>query len=185
MPILSATGIALIGISIVAAVALMLRTIRKYEVAANTGAVGEVRRSAISRAINRYEATNDNTLLTILEAGLVAGALLLLIFAREGNSAMLSTLGAVIIGVRVISAIVALVAALFDFPMVAERRTAMAIIFYSELLVGLILLWSGGNDTLLSLAGSVVIGIGILAALALLFGAVSGSTLSDAARRSL
>jgi drug/metabolite transporter (DMT)-like permease len=143
------------------------------------------RRNTIARAaLNRYNSANDNTLFYVLEAGLFVGGLLLLLF-NHGDAPMLSTVGLITIGVGVLAAVMVLVVALFDIVVPDDRRSAGWVIFFTELIAGVILLAFARNYAMLSVTGSVVIGISILSALALVFGALVEGRVSAGARRTL
>ncbi len=195
MSILPLAGIMLIGISVLSALALMVRSLRNIGVAsAEQAETVEVvdnlgrtvaRRNPIARAaLNRYNSANDTTLFYVLEAGLFVGGLLLLLFNR-GDIPTLSTVGLITIGVGVLSAVMVLVVALFDIVVPDDRRSAGWVIFFSELIAGVILLTVVRNYTMLSVTGSVVIGISILSALALVFGALVEGRVSAEARHTL
>ena len=195
MSILPFAGIILIGISVLSALALMVRSLRNIGVAnteqsqtvVTTDGLGRTvsRSSTIARAtLNRYSSTSDTTLFYVLEAGLIVGGLLLLLFDRDDFS-LLSTVGLITIAVGVLSAVLVLVVALFDIAVPDDRRSAGWVIYFTEILAGVILLTIARNTTMLSVTGSVVIGISILAALALVFGALVEGRVSSGARSTL
>ncbi len=195
MSILPFTGIMLIGISVLSAIALMIRSLRNIGVAnveqietvVTTDSLGRPldRRNTIARAtLNRYSSTSDTTLFYVLEAGLLVGGLLLLLFDR-GDVSLLSTIGLITIAVGVLSAVLVLVVALFDIAVPDDRRSAGWVIYFTELIAGVILMSIARNLTMLSVTGSVVIGISILAALALVFGALVEGRVSSGARSTL
>ncbi len=195
MSILPFAGIILIGISVLSALALMIRSLRNLGMAnteqaqtvVTTDSLGRPvsRSSTIARAtLNRYSSTSDTTLFYVLEAGLVVGGLLLLLFDREDFS-LLSTIGLLCIAAGVLSAVLVLVVALFDIAVPNDRRSAGWVIYFTEILAGVILLTIARNTTMLSVTGSLVIGISILAALALVFGALVEGRVSSGARGTL
>lgn len=187
-PIISLAGAALIAISLASALALMFRSLQGIGTAPH--AVDEdadplaQRRNTIARAVNVYTSTADSTLFYVLEAGLLAGGVLIFWFDRN-NVTLFSVVGILSIIVSVLSAVLMLVSALFDLAVPADRRSAGWVIYLTELIAGFIFLALVRNYNWLSITGSVIIGLSILSAIALLFGALVEGRVSSGARGTL
>jgi hypothetical protein len=188
-PIISLAGTALIAISLASALALMFRTLRGIGTApraVDDEAAGTLvqRRNTFARTVNVYTNTADSTLFYVLEAGLLAGGLLIVIFDRS-NVTLFSVVGALSITVSILSAVMILVSALFDLAVPADRRSAGWVIYLTELIAGFIFFALVRDDNWLSITGSVIIGLSLLAAIGLLFGALVEGRVSSGARGTL